>query len=327
MTSLRHPASLIPIVLIFSLVLVPFALAQSGDAHKYYSETGHNLDEPFFHFFNATGGLARYGYPTTEAYVDPQTKLLVQYFQKARLEWHPGNPEPYRIQLGLLGDELGKREPPIPVTQIPPASDPNCRYFPETGHTVCLKFLDYWNTAGGLDMFGYPVTEYKIENGRIVQYFQRARMEWHPEKPVGQRIQLAPLGDIYYYYAQLDLTRRSSTVDSAAPPGVKPSVTALRPRATVLSPIIPPNSIQNGKVHVNDQLGKPVENAAVTLIIHFPAGDQVLSLLPTKANGATSFGFNVGQGRPGTIVTLEFIVTYPGLPPANTRTSYMVWFY
>jgi len=327
MTPLRHPVSLVTFVLIFSLVLAPFALAQSGDAHKYYNETGHNLDEPFFHFFNATGGLARYGYPTTEAYVDPQTGLLVQYFQKARIEWHPGNPEPYRIQLGLLGDELGKREPPIPVTQVPPASDPNCRYFPETSHTVCLKFLDYWNTTGGLDMFGYPITEYKIENGRIVQYFQRARMEWHPEKPAGQRIQLAPLGDIYYYYAQLDLARRGATVDSAGPSGVRPSVTALRPRATVLNPIIARNRSQSGMVHVYDQFDKPLASAAVTLIVHFPAGDQALILAPTNANGATAFAFGVGQDRPGTIVSLEFIVTYPGLALASTRTSYMVWFY
>jgi len=327
MNSMRRPIHLTFILcLVLSFVAAPFALAQSGDESKYFPQTGHNVTEPFIQFFNATGGIGRYGYPITEAYVDPQTKLLVQYFQRARLEWHPNNPDPYKIQLGLLGDELDKRTPPIPVPQIPSASDPNCQYFPETSHTACLKFMEHWQKTGGLDMYGYPITEYAIENGRIVQYFQRARMEWHPEKPAGQRIQLALLGQIYYDYAKLDRGRLEATVDSASPP-TKPSVTALSARATVLNPIAPRNGAQTGMVQVSDQFGKPLSQAAVILVVHFPAGAQSFTLAPTNANGATSFSFGVGPDRPGSVVAMEFIVSYPGLPTIRTRTSYMVWFY
>jgi peptidoglycan-N-acetylglucosamine deacetylase len=33
------------------------------------------------------------------------------------------------------------------------------RYFPETGHTVKGNFLDYWNRFGGLELFGYPISD------------------------------------------------------------------------------------------------------------------------------------------------------------------------
>ena len=196
----RFCTGLIGVILLIGLGSAPFALAQSGDS-RYFPETGHTVREPFLSYFNATGGLARYGYPITDEVVDPKTGLLVQYFQKARIEWHPANLDPYKIQLGLLGDELGKQTSPPPVSQTPP--DPNCHLFLETGHRACFEFLKYWRNYGGLDAFGYPITEYMIEDGIIVQYFQRAKMEWHPEKPKDQRMQLAPLGSIYFDYAQL----------------------------------------------------------------------------------------------------------------------------
>lgn len=54
------------------------------------------------------------------------------------------------------------------------------RYFPETGFTVRDNFLRYWESYGGLATFGYPISGELEENGVIVQYFERARMEWHP---------------------------------------------------------------------------------------------------------------------------------------------------
>src|SRR5437016_1086366 len=62
-----------------------------------------------------------------------------------------------------------------------PVSDAPSRYFPETGYAVSGSFLDYWNARGGLFSFGYPITEPTEENGLQVQYFERARFEYHPE--------------------------------------------------------------------------------------------------------------------------------------------------
>jgi hypothetical protein len=46
---------------------------------------------------------------------------VVQVFERARMEYHPNNPEAYRIQLGLLGSELFASTI-TPVTETPLAS-------------------------------------------------------------------------------------------------------------------------------------------------------------------------------------------------------------
>jgi hypothetical protein len=52
--------------------------------------------------------LALFGLPLTEAYMatapDGQ-RVLTQWFERARFEWHPRNPPPYNVLLGLLGRE------------------------------------------------------------------------------------------------------------------------------------------------------------------------------------------------------------------------------
>lgn len=313
------------LVVVLSLATAPVASAQTPVPvfeFEYYDETGHNVTEPFLTFFQTTGGVVRYGFPLTDAFADPNNGgLWVQYFQKARLEWHPGNPDPYKVQLGLLGDQLSKREPPIPVTLIPPASDPTCHYFAETGHSVCHKFLDYWRTNGGLDQFGFPITQSKLESGRIVQYFQRARLEWHPERPENQRVQLALLGQIYYDYAKLDRGRLKPDL----PVTGQPRVISLRARGTVADAVIARDELQTAQIWVTDQHGQALAGAAVVLIVRLPTGNQQYAMPPTDANGTSAVSFPAGKFAAGTVIALQFIVSYNTLN-ASTRTSYLLWF-
>lgn len=313
--------TLVSLSVLAAMAFLAPAAAQTGA--RFYSETGHWVRDPFLAYVDATGGLTRYGYPITDEYLDPQSGLKVQYFQNARLEWHPENPEPYRIQLGLLGDELGQRKPPIPVSQIPPRSHPSCQYFEATGHTACYAFLKYWRTHGGLDAFGYPIAEYTVEADRVIQYFQRAKMIWHAGKPDDERVKLAPLGEIYYRFAQLDpeRLRPHASAESLA------EITSLRVRAAVLNAVLPDDATQTAYVVVSDQLGWAVPQAAATLIIHSPAGDETIQLAPTNDKGWSAHSFPAGRFRAGTMVALEFIITYPGVPDANTRTSYLIWYY
>lgn len=59
-------------------------------------------------------------------------------------------------------------------------------YFPETGHTLGYTFRTFFEERGGLGIFGYPLTEVFLENGRPVQYFERTRLEWHADLGVVQ---------------------------------------------------------------------------------------------------------------------------------------------
>jgi len=47
--------------------------------------------------------LALFGYPISEEFVDAQTGLVTQYFERAVFEYHPNNPAPYQVLLKRLG--------------------------------------------------------------------------------------------------------------------------------------------------------------------------------------------------------------------------------
>jgi hypothetical protein len=98
------------------------------------------------------------------------------------------------VQLGLLGTLLTANRPPAP--QVTPFDNSaEHAFFPETGHSLHYAFLNYWRERGGLDIFGYPISGEMTENGVTVQYFQRARFEYHPQLPGPYQVSLGLLGD------------------------------------------------------------------------------------------------------------------------------------
>ena len=63
-------------------------------------------------------------------------------------------------------------------------SGPLC--FTQTSQCIRGRFLDYWLRNGGLEINGYPLSdefEQRLEDGNTytVQYFERTRLEHHPE--------------------------------------------------------------------------------------------------------------------------------------------------
>ena len=310
---------------------MPSTYAQtSGEEGPYFYETGHRVSDAFYDYFVNHGGVGRFGYPITEAFVDTKSGLWVQYFQNVRIELHPENSEPYNILLGLLGEELGKRQAPIPVNQIPAANDPICYYFAETGHKLCHSFLDYYRANGSIDMFGYPITEYLYENGYIVQYFQRARFEWRPSRPAGQRVIVAALGEIYFDYAKLpkSLLAPVPDINALQPPKASAIVTGIFARSSVLNAITRQGGSQTGYVYVYDQLNQPISGASVTLVVKYPAPgkSETFVLPPTNSQGITFRSFPVGLVKPGQMVVMEFYITYNNTT-ITSRTSYMMWYY
>jgi uncharacterized protein YkwD len=85
------------------------------------------------------------------------------------------------------------------VALIPSHSNaqPASRRFPQTGYTVREPFLSAWE-QGGIALFGLPIsgelTERSRDDGRLhtVQYFERARLELHPD--AHQQIEIGRLG-------------------------------------------------------------------------------------------------------------------------------------
>lgn len=168
------------------------ARAQGGSS-LLFAETGHTLGGAFRYYWERNGGLSMYGYPITEEFTEQNPQdgktYTVQYFERARFEYHPENHgTQYEVLLGHLGRAIiSGREGEAPFQSVPRPSTSNRLYFSETGHTLGSGFRSYWEKNGGLAQFGFPLSEEFSEvnpnDGKTyaVQYFERARFEYHPE--------------------------------------------------------------------------------------------------------------------------------------------------
>ncbi len=147
---------------------------------RVFPETGHSLCGVFLETWERLGGLPNFGYPLTRPYYDPALGLVVQYTERARFELHRLPDGGEIVLLGRLGAELRPAEPEAHFAPAQPGAAESCVYFPETQHNLCAGFRAYWEAFGGLAVFGYPLSEEFVEDGTVVQYFERARFEWHP---------------------------------------------------------------------------------------------------------------------------------------------------
>ena len=158
--------------------------AQPKTGCTYFSETQHNLCAGFLAYWEKYGGLAVFGYPITEEYVEERsgtgTPMTVQYFERVRLEVHPeAQGGPGTISIGTLGRDLTIGR--FFSTARFFVSDAGHIYFAETQHSIGGAFYPFWRDHGALARFGFPISEELRENGYTVQYFERARFEYHPE--------------------------------------------------------------------------------------------------------------------------------------------------
>ncbi len=317
----------IAIALASIVVSVPFApvQAQGGGNPHYFPESGFAIDPKFVPFFEQHGGLELFGYPISRTFIDQG--VLVQYFQHARFEYHPDNPEPYVVQLGLIGDELHYNQPAVRKPQFPSRRRV---YFPETGHTVAYAFLDYFKEHGGIDVFGYPITEMYFEEGRIVQYFQRMKMEWHPEDHTSP-VHIGNLGEVYVQIHHnrfppeaLNPVEPSAIVVSSAT-AVRP-VTSLQAIVSLRYSVMGHSGEQVVSVLVTDGQGNPVAGANVTISFIDSEGHP-LKREPnhlTDQRGLVNLTIPVNGGKAGEEIIVRAEVVY-GSEETTAENVFLLW--
>ena len=124
--------------------------------------------------------------------------IKAQYFNGGRLEL---NPETGMVEIAMLGhwayEGLGV---PNVVEGLP---DGEMRCFE---NTICIQgaFLDFYSQKNGETLFGLPISPQLNEGDLRVQYFENVRLEWHPEAPVGQQVQVGLIGRAHYLYTVYD---------------------------------------------------------------------------------------------------------------------------
>jgi hypothetical protein len=311
-------------VFLFCLVLlattgVPARAQQTMG--QYFPETGHNVVGDFYTFYQGIPDATLvFGYPITEEFVNLQG-IKVQYFQRARLEWRPEMPAGQQVQLTSLGQLLYAPGAPSLPLNIPGA----CRSFP-TGFSICYDFLTFYDQHGGAARFGNPISAFEFQpDGRIVQHFERARFEWHPELPRGQNVTLTDLGRIYFDYSGEDQARLPRVQPQDTGSVSPPTILSLRTMAFVWKAVTQPSDTQRIYVIVQDQTLTPVPNARVSVTVNLSVGPAWTRTISTDANGIAVFPDVAFTDQIyGSLIVVSVQVEMNGLT-ANTTTSFRIW--
>jgi uncharacterized protein YkwD len=175
------------------------ATVQAADTNcQAFPETGLSVCGRFLSYWRANGGLEQQGLPISPVFEERNALPpsgdgavhKVQYFERARFEYHPENQAPYDVLRGLLGmDEFRAKYKNQKLPDLNPAE--SCQMFFQTGQKLCGRFLEFWQSHGGLAQQGLPISGMFEEanqptplgDGQThqVQYFERGRFEYHPE--------------------------------------------------------------------------------------------------------------------------------------------------
>ena len=200
-------------------------------ANNYFPELEHNVADVvgtftggasyaanFLANFDQTGGVERWGYPTS-AIFEETPGTLTQYYQRGVIDWRPppsGGAHTFlrRLAWDYLGGGFGGS---VDQGVEPGLTNPNPgEEFGPWGHKVAnlsvegveIGFADFFYRLGGVASFGFPKTDARRDDhpqavlhdptrpvgSRIRQYFQAAVLEYHPESSHAP-VKLRLLGD------------------------------------------------------------------------------------------------------------------------------------
>jgi hypothetical protein len=295
-------------VVVVLVVVIPIrAMMRSGSD----SNSEFRVDDRFDAYYRDQGGREIFGDPVYEAFIEVDTGKVVQYFENARLELDSDLSGGMDVKTSSLGMMLGGWEVPLTFT----GEMAGCRFFHETGHHVCHAFLAYYDSHGGPDVFGYPISEFKIEEDRMVQYFQWFRLDWYPDEE-DQTVRPGPLGELHF--SMVEPTTTVPDLEQA------PDVEGISVVSSVEKASTKTSGEQTVFLLVKDLDQNPIEGAAATLIAHFPSGDRMIVMPLTDVEGRSKVTFAFNDQPPGNNVSLEITVVYRGVVK-HTRESFMIY--
>jgi hypothetical protein len=294
--------------------------AQQSIGH-YFPQTGHNVSGEFWTYYEGvTDAAVIFGMPLTEQFPSREDSgLTVQYFEKIRLELHSDQPQGRRVVVSALGTAMYAPGAPAINLTTPGA----CRTL--NGFGVCYDFLAFFDAHGGVDTFGNPISSFEFQpDGRLIQYFERARFEWYPELSAGQTVLLADLGRIY-----ADNHEDPAWLNAVLPLNNIPMLAqvplTLRARAFVGKAVTHPTDVQKIYVVVQDQTLGPVFGATCQASLRLTTGETLTYPLVTDEHGlAVLPAVKFQDQQVGQPILIDVSVSYQGLT-AHTASSFLVW--
>jgi hypothetical protein len=314
---LRKLFTLLVIVLLLNTSWVSVRAQSQTPDPKFFIETGHNVKGEFLQYYNSNpNATIIYGYPITEEITTKDGKKI-QYFQRTRFEYRAELPAGQRVQLTLLG-----RETFVSTGALNVNNSFACRVYSETNYSVCFNFLEFFDKYGGVAQFGYPISAFEYHENKLVQYFEKARLEWQPWKPEGQRVVVSDLGRMYFDQLHED-------AGLLAP--VKPqdnttkSLSSIQVRAFVWKAVTLATDSQLIYIIVQDQALQPVANVQCTAVVNWKDGRKDSSAISTNTNGIGLMALSFSNQPYGSLVYIDISCASNNLK-ANTTTSFRVWY-
>ena len=275
-----------------------------------------------------------YGPPITEAFQDEITGLWVQYFENVRMELHPDAPDGEKVQLTDVGKNL--YDPAESAAVVDDSG--NCRIYEPYNLPVCRSFLEFYEANGGVEQFGPPISSFRSLDGLIVQYFDKARFEFHPEYPPGARVRVSSSGKHFFddsnepSYLLLPVNLTIENPSSVLPElPQEEALQKLMVRAFPHQAVTGREASQIIYVIVQDQKRAQIENASVEAIVTYPSGkvEKYLPQLPgTNEAGVAKIKFPVSATTTGLIeITVKATYRLPSGKSVigTTVTSFRVW--
>ncbi len=342
--------------------LPPRALAQQANCRA-FTETGNTVCGKFLAYWDGHGGLAQQGFPISgelqEVSPTDGKTYTVQYFERAIFEMHPENAAPNDVLLSLLGVFLYQSKYPSGAPGQQTNNDLGSLLFNETGKRVGGRFLDYWQNHGGLAQQGLPISEEFMETSTLdgktylVQYFERAVFEYHPEQQPEFQVLLSQLGTFRYrekYGSSQPPATPNSGVPTPTQPAAQPTNTpAVPPTATpapqppppggappltcsapagqycaaaeVSDPTPPPSSSEILTARLLKG-GQPVQGATMSTTWHYKTTSSSCDGGATDASGYASCTKPIGRPSKGYMVKIDVAFTVNGAVVARTQTEF-----
>jgi hypothetical protein len=259
--------------------------------YAYYQKTGHIVREPFLSEFAERGGIDLFGLPMTDAY-RARDGALVQTFERAQMTLTVRG-----VELSPIGVELrlGVPDGDIPI-------DPALRHL--------------YLTHGSADFFGFPLGPSHVENGALVQDFERVRLVLMPDGGV----RLANLGVIYLAAHPAPPAGQGAM----HPPGTPTPPAGIRPSVSVERPTVGQGDQQTIYLLVEDGQGQPVEGAQSLAVLRFDDRAAEVTLPPTNASGLSHTSFIAPPAAPGSRVIVEVHIL-AGETTTTIETVYYQW--
>jgi hypothetical protein len=311
------------ILVIAAILLSGFStVSAKDDGGEYFPRYGHWVRGEFLTLYHTVSDPSRiFGEPITAVFSDPlRPGIEIQYFERARMDYDPSKPEGKRVNLANLGEFVYADNHEGQPAGFSTATN-MCRQIPENGPWVCFAFLQFYDANNGAVYFGKPLADAEFVDGRLVQYFERARMEWRTEMPAGQRVVLTELG-------QIDFDRRIGNSDLLkAEQSNIISLTEPRVYAFTNHPLIANEQKQQLYILVTDQYNFPLSGVQVMVSVTYPGNrveNHVLGATTNK-DGIVEDEFTVSNVQPNQVISVSVEANVSAGVKATTQTWFRTW--